>query len=48
MIPPGERYDLAHFEFIMRGIAQARRDHPHLAEALSLSLHCETAEIMTA
>ena len=48
MTPPGERYDLAHFEFIMRGIAEARRDHPHLADALSLSLHCETAEIMTA
>ena len=48
MTPPGERYDYAHFEFIMRGIADARRNHPTLADALSLSLHCETAEIMTA
>ncbi len=48
MTPPGERYDHAHFEFIMRGIAQARRDHPELADALSLSLHCESAEIMAA
>ena len=48
MTPPGERYDYAHFEFIMRGIAAARRDHPELADALSLSMHCESAEIMTA
>ena len=48
MTPPGERYDYAHFEFIMRGIAAARRDHPELADVLSLSMHCESAEIMTA
>lgn len=48
MTPPGERYDLAHFEFIMRGIQAARQARPDLAEAISLSLHCETAEIMTA
>ena len=48
MTPPGERYDYAHFEFIMRGIAAARQAHPELADALSLSLHCESAEIMTA
>jgi allantoinase len=44
MIPPDERYDLAHFEFVMRGIQEARAVSP----GLSLSLHCETAEIMTA
>ena len=48
MTPPGERYDYAHFEFIMRGIAETRQAHPDLADALSLSLHCESAEIMTA
>jgi allantoinase len=48
MIPPGERYDYAHFEFVMRGIAAARDARPDLADVLSLSLHCETAEIMTA
>ena len=48
MIPPGERYDYAHFEFVMRGIARVRSDRPDLADVLSLSLHCETAEIMTA
>src|SRR5690554_1526731 len=48
MTPPGERYDLAHFEFVMRGIARARQRFPELADAISLSLHCETAEIMAA
>jgi allantoinase len=48
MTPPNERYDLAHFEFVMRGIQRAREQHPDIADAISLSLHCETAEIMTA
>lgn len=48
MIPPGERYDLAHFEFVMRGVQAARAARPELADAISLSLHCETAEIMAA
>lgn len=45
MIPPTERYDLAHFEFVMRGIQRAREK---FGDHLSLSLHCETAEIMAA
>ena len=48
MTPPGERYDYAHFEFIMRGIARAREQFPERADDISLSLHCETAEIMAA
>jgi allantoinase len=48
MIGPEERYDYAHFEFIMRGVQAARERHPDKAAQLSLSLHCETAEIMTA
>ena len=48
MIPEGERYDLAHFEFVMRGVQRARELYPERADAISLSLHCETAEIMTA
>ncbi len=48
MIPRGERYDLAHFEFVMRGVQAAREAHPEIADQISLSLHCETAEIMTA
>ena len=48
MIGKDDRYDYAHFEFIMRGIQAAREQMPHLADQISLSLHCETAEIMTA
>ena len=48
MIGEDERYDLAHFEFIMRGIQAAREQFPDKARQISLSLHCETAEIMTA
>lgn len=48
MIGKDERYDYAHFEFIMRGIQAAREQFPERARQISLSLHCETAEIMTA
>jgi allantoinase len=48
MTPEGERYDLAHFEFVMRGIQEAREKLTALAPHVSLSLHCETAEIMSA
>ena len=48
MIGEDERYDYAHFEFVMRGVQAAREQFPDLADDISLSLHCETAEIMTA
>lgn len=50
MIPEDESYDYAHFEFIMRGIEKARRDpkYAQWKDHISLSLHCETAEIMRA
>jgi allantoinase len=48
MIPSDRRYDLAHFEFVMRGVQKAREEFPDIADDISLSLHCETAEIMTA
>jgi allantoinase len=48
MIGEDERYDLAHFEFVMRGVQKAREQLPNKAAQISLSLHCETAEIMTA
>src|SRR5204862_1807707 len=48
MIGKDERYDYAHFEFIMRGVQAAREKFPEKAAQISLSLHCETAEIMTA
>ena len=48
MIGPDERYDFAHFEFVMRGVQKARERLAGKASQISLSLHCETAEIMTA
>ena len=48
MIGDDERYDYAHFEFVMRGVQAARERFPRKAAQISLSLHCETAEIMTA
>ena len=48
MIGDDERYDVAHFEFVMRGVQAARERFPRKAAQISLSLHCETAEIMTA
>lgn len=48
MISEDERYDFAHFEFVMRGLRDAMQSHPDIASQISLSLHCETAEIMAA
>ena len=48
MIGEDERYDYAHFEFVMRGVQAAREQMPDKARHISLSLHCETAEVMTA
>src|SRR5207249_10325490 len=45
MIGPEERYDYAHFEFIMRGVQATRERFADKAQQISLSLHCETAEI---
>lgn len=50
MIPEDQSYDIAHFEFIMRGLQKARADERFAKDRdhISLSLHCETAEIMRA
>ncbi len=50
MIPEDHAYDIAHFEFVMRGLQAAREDAATAADRdrISLSLHCETAEIMRA
>ncbi len=48
MIGPDEKYDIAHFEFVMRGVTEAMRANPQLQDSISLSLHCETPEIMAA
>lgn len=50
MLGDGDSYDYAHFEFVMRAIQRAREDDRFrgIADSISLSLHCETAEIMSA
>jgi allantoinase len=48
MLGPDESYDLAHFEFVMRAAARIRQAHPALAEHVSVSLHCEVADILNA
>ncbi len=48
MIQPEERYDFAHFEFIMRSLSKLAAAHPEAKDTLSLSLHCEVAEILSA
>jgi allantoinase len=48
MIGPDERYDIAHFEFIMRSARRLMQAHPRLAPCISVSLHCELADILNA
>lgn len=48
MINPEESYDLAHFEFIMRGLTRLRESYPDAGDRLSVSLHCEVADILNA
>ncbi|WGV24232.1 amidohydrolase family protein [Halotia branconii] len=48
MINKEERYDFAHFEFIMRGLSRLMAAHPQARDTISLSLHCEVAEILNA
>src|ERR671936_309150 len=48
MLGPDEHYDLAHFEFVMRAAARIRAAHPRLADHVSVSLHCEMADILNA
>lgn len=48
MLEDGERYDVAHFEFIMRQLTKMVRDHPKMKDQISLGLHCEFADILNA
>ncbi|MBD2185362.1 amidohydrolase family protein [Planktothrix sp. FACHB-1355] len=48
MINKDDRYDLAHFEFIMRGLTKLREKYPTMQDRISLSLHCEMADILNA
>src|SRR5688572_652008 len=48
MIGPEDRYDVAHFEFIMRSARRIMTERPELADVISVSLHCEFADILNA
>lgn len=48
MLDEDERYDFAHFEFIMRQMKEMLADYPAQAPHISLSLHCEIADILNA
>ncbi len=48
MIGPDETYDVAHFEFIMRSARKLMVERPELADRVSVSLHCEFADILNA
>src|ERR1700757_1756700 len=48
MIDPDDRYDIAHFEFIMRSAQRLMEKFPDKSSYISVSLHCEVAEILNA
>jgi allantoinase len=48
MIGPDDRYDIAHFEFIMRSARCLMDKFPDKSPYISVSLHCELAEILDA
>ena len=48
LLDEDDSYDLAHFEFVMRSAARIVERHPELAEVVSVSLHCEIADILNA
>ena len=48
MLGPDDRYDIAHFEFVMRAARSVVERRPELADHISVSLHCELADILNA
>jgi allantoinase len=48
MLGDGDSYDLAHFEFVLRSAARVRARHAELSDVVSVSLHCEVADILNA
>ena len=48
MIDEDDRYDIAHFEFIMRSASRLMQKYPDMADNISVSLHCELADILNA
>ncbi|MEY2721905.1 MAG: hypothetical protein RL597_1350, partial [Pseudomonadota bacterium] len=47
-IGENEKYDIAHFEFVMRGVHRAMLRNPSIKDSISLGLHCELADILSA
>ncbi|HXH85057.1 MAG TPA: dihydroorotase family protein, partial [Candidatus Tectomicrobia bacterium] len=48
LIGPEDSYDLGHFEFVLRAAGRIARAHPAIAPHVSVSLHCEVADILAA
>ncbi len=48
MIGEDDSYDFAHFEFIMRSASRLIKKYPEMADQISVSLHCELADILNA
>ena len=48
MIGRDHSYDIAHFEFIMRSAQRLMAKYPDWARHISVSLHCELADILNA
>lgn len=48
MIGEDDSYDIAHFEFIMRSASCLMKKFPDMADQISVSLHCELADILNA
>lgn len=48
MIDEDDSYDIAHFEFIMRSATKLMKKYPDMADQISVSLHCELADILNA
>ncbi|MDJ0709191.1 MAG: dihydroorotase family protein [Woeseiaceae bacterium] len=48
MIGDDDSYDIAHFEFIMRSAQKLMVKYPDIADQISVSLHCELADILNA
>ena len=48
MVGEEDSYDIAHFEFIMREAQKLMQKYPDMADQISVSLHCELADILNA
>ena len=48
MIDEDAKYDMAHFEFVMRGAQRLMEQYPDKKDSISVSLHCEIADILNA